>query len=575
MHLGEGIDTDEKWLISVSRSLLRRIQNGHGVVVKVKNNGVYVTMFSGNDLSPIVLFVYNRPDHTKRTLEALKANDFADRSTLYVYSDGPKHMALKEDVVKIKQIRDLVQGNQWCGEVYLVESERNCGLADSIVSGVTEVVNKHGRVIVLEDDIVTSPGFLRYMNDALELYAEKSRVMHVSAFQYPIEGITENTTVFSKCLSCWGWGTWKRAWDHYSHDIKRHIDYFGCSPKAIKKFNLYGHAPFFKQLQQNQLGQIYTWAVRWYASWLRQDGLSLFPCKSFVQNIGFDKSGVHCKPSPLYEVLPVDYLSITKIPCVEDIKVRKAIDRYYKENLGKKEESLERSLLSFCKRKVVQSALLLLRPIRILIRYAYPELQQLDITVAQQTGVYSSVFGGEVSPKAHVKPPYHLNTTTVGDYTYIMPNSWISMADIGKFCSIGPRFMCGAGIHPVDGLSTAPMFYSIRKQNGITLSGINKCVERKKVTIGNDVFIGMNVTVLDGVTINDGAVIGAGCVVSKDVPPYAIAVGNPMKILRYRFDEETRAKLLSIKWWDWPEEQLQEVERHFFAVEEFIERYRE
>jgi len=117
------------------------------------------------------------------------------------------------------------------------------------------------------------------------------------------------------------------------------------------------------------------------------------------------------------------------------------------------------------------------------------------------------------------------------------------------------------------------MFYSTAKQNGTTLCNYNKIQERKPITIGNDVFIGMNVTILDGVTIGDGAVIGAGCVVSKDVPPYAIVAGNPMRILRYRFPEDVRDKLMTTKWWDWPVEELQEVEQYFFDVGNFISEY--
>ena len=114
------------------------------------------------------------------------------------------------------------------------------------------------------------------------------------------------------------------------------------------------------------------------------------------------------------------------------------------------------------------------------------------------------------------------------------------------------------------------MFYSTRKQNGISLSSNDKAVERKRVIIGNDVFIGMSVTILDGVTVGDGAVIGAGAVVSKDIPPYAIAVGNPVQIIRYRFPEHIRTRLREIKWWDFPDEKLALVEKHFFDVEEFL-----
>lgn len=175
-----------------------------------------------------------------------------------------------------------------------------------------------------------------------------------------------------------------------------------------------------------------------------------------------------------------------------------------------------------------------------------------------------------ISPTAMLYAPYHIADTTVNDYSYIAEGAKMSIVTVGKFCSIGPNIFAGHGIHPLDGISTSPMFYSLLKQNGDTLSATNKVEERKPIYIGNDVFIGANVTILDGVTISDGAVIGAGAVVSKDIPPYAVAVGSPIRIIRYRFDDDTIAKLLKIRWWDWSREKLKEVERNFFNIETFL-----
>lgn len=166
--------------------------------------------------------------------------------------------------------------------------------------------------------------------------------------------------------------------------------------------------------------------------------------------------------------------------------------------------------------------------------------------------------------------PFFLHYGNLGDYSYISKNSSISHCSIGKFCSIGPNFCCGMGIHPTDGISTSPMFYSMAKQNGLSLSKDNKIEEFKQTKIGNDVFIGANVTLLDGVTIGDGAVIGAGAVVTKDIPPYAIAVGIPARVTRYRFDRETIAKLQKIEWWNMGRECLERIERFFWSIDEFL-----
>ena len=170
-------------------------------------------------------------------------------------------------------------------------------------------------------------------------------------------------------------------------------------------------------------------------------------------------------------------------------------------------------------------------------------------------------------------PPYSVVNVKIGKGTYISSNSRISLTTIGKFCSIGPNLVCGWGIHPTNGISTSPYFYSTAKQNGDTLTLENLIEERKPIVIGNDVFIGANVTILDGITIGDGAVIGAGAVVSKDIPDYAIAVGSPIEIRKYRFTEEQIKKLKAIAWWDFNDDQLKEINRLFFDVDAFINQH--
>ncbi len=169
--------------------------------------------------------------------------------------------------------------------------------------------------------------------------------------------------------------------------------------------------------------------------------------------------------------------------------------------------------------------------------------------------------------------PTHIKDSEIGDYTIISINAYISMTRVGKFSSLGPNLFCGWGIHPTTGISTASMFYSTKKQNGFALTDKDKIEERKLISIGNDVFIGANVTVLDGVTIGDGAIIGAGAVVSKDIPDYAIAVGNPIKIIRYRFNESQISALKRIQWWNFEEDKLQDIEKMFFDIDEFIKKY--
>lgn len=200
-------------------------------------------------------------------------------------------------------------------------------------------------------------------------------------------------------------------------------------------------------------------------------------------------------------------------------------------------------------------------------------LDQPIIPVGKTTGyslVRSEKHRTVVGKYCKVLAPYFLHNVSIGDYSVLAYNVHAANVTIGKFCSIGPNFCCGLGLHPSNGISSSAMFYSTSKLNGMTLSKDDKYVERKHTFIGNDVYIGTNVFVLDGVHIFDGAVIGAGAVVTKDIPPYAIAVGVPAKVIKYRFDEKTIETLLEKQWWNRPEEDLQKVERNFWDVEAFL-----
>lgn len=166
-----------------------------------------------------------------------------------------------------------------------------------------------------------------------------------------------------------------------------------------------------------------------------------------------------------------------------------------------------------------------------------------------------------IGEHAYVVAPYYLHDVQLGDYSYFAKNAQVANTTVGKFCSIGPNCCSGLGIHPTDGISTHPMFYR------------GKETEFKRVTIGNDVFIGANVTILDGVTIGDGAVIGAGSVVSKDIPPYAVAVGCPIQIKKFRMTEEQIAAMQRIQWWNWDEERLKDISLLFNDLDAFIAKY--
>lgn len=213
------------------------------------------------------------------------------------------------------------------------------------------------------------------------------------------------------------------------------------------------------------------------------------------------------------------------------------------------------------------------RLLRKMLIWIYPELGWLRNEHYDFSKLRSWQSNVKIGEHVVIEPVHRISDVSIGRYTYVSYDALISQTDIGAFCSIGPNVWCGWGIHPVDGISTASMFYSTNKLNGVTLSKENKVIERKRITIGNDVFIGANVTILDGVTIGDGAIIGAGAIVSKDIPPYAIAVGCPIRIKRYRMTEKQIEAMLRIQWWEWDDEKLQDIEAMFFDIDAFIEKY--
>jgi hypothetical protein len=242
-----------------------------------------------SNLAPIVLFTYNRPDHTLKTLAALSHNLYAHESELFVFCDGAKH---PDDEELVQSVRDVVRSKQWCGKVHIVERASNWGLANSIIDGVTEMCKKFGKVIVLEDDLVTSPYFLEYMNHALDRYTESSQVMQISGHMYPLDLKTDTDAIFLPYTSCWGWATWNRAWKFF--DVNASAYFQIKNNKQIQdRFNLKGSYPYFKMLEDQLDGKISSWAIRWYLSVFSNDGLVLHPAKTLVSNIGVDGSGTH------------------------------------------------------------------------------------------------------------------------------------------------------------------------------------------------------------------------------------------------------------------------------------------
>ena len=282
-------------------------------------------------LAPIALFVYNRPKHTEAVLKALLENDLADQSILYIFADGPKETASEAVLEAIAEVKSIIRKNKWCKEVHIFEAQKNKGLANSVIDGINYALNTHERIIVLEDDIVPSIGFLKYMNEGLEIYKDSDQVYGISAYQYPSSRQLPET-YFLPIGSSWGWATWRRAWSVLEPSAELLIRQI--NKQEIKKFNFGGY-PFYQMLLAQKKGLVDSWAIRFYASFFLQKGMFLFPNACLVKNIGFDRSGTHCAENDFFSNTQYgDFISVDK----KKVELNKAhidaVKQRFKDNIN-------------------------------------------------------------------------------------------------------------------------------------------------------------------------------------------------------------------------------------------------
>lgn len=284
------------------------------------------------NLAPIVLFVHNRLEHTKQTVEALQKNELANESELFIYSDAPKNQDTKQ---KVNEVREYIKTINGFKNITIIEREKNWGLANSIIDGVTKIVNEYDKIIVLEDDLVTNPYFLKFMNEALEFYKDEKKVWHISGWNYPIKTDGLDDVFFWRLMNCWGWATWADRWEHFEKNVDKTINEF--SKEDIKRFNLDGSIPYWSQVISNKKNIINSWAVFWYATIFKHKGLCLNPSKALLQNIGLDGTGVHCGENNEYANQLMSEKSINfKTLIKENIEVVNRVKKYHYTSLMKK-----------------------------------------------------------------------------------------------------------------------------------------------------------------------------------------------------------------------------------------------
>ena len=281
-----------------------------------------------NVLAPIVVFTYNRPEHTLRTLNALLMNPLANESDIIIYSDSARTASHNKAVDEVRNYLSEITGFR---SIKVIHRDKNFGLSESIIQGVTEVLQQSEKVIVLEDDMVVSPYFLEYMNEALEQFVDDDRVISVHGYVYPVD-IELPEAFFLQGADCWGWATWRRGWALFNSDgqylldelVRRHL---------IQEFDYNGAYPFLNMLKDQIKGKNDSWAIRWHASAFLANKLTLYPGRSLVNNIGNDSSGNHCNTTEDFDV-ELSKTSINLKNVIVDVSptALEAFEYYFKKN---------------------------------------------------------------------------------------------------------------------------------------------------------------------------------------------------------------------------------------------------
>lgn len=465
------------------------------------------------ELAPIVVFVYNRLDHTQKTIKALQNNNLAKDSHLYIYSDASAKNAEDNNVVQVRRYINTVTGFK---TVIIIEQPENKGLAASVVSGVTSIVNKYGKIIVLEDDLVTAPNFLSYMNDALTKYEEENKVFSISGYSY-CPKITDNT-YFLKLTTSWGWATWKGKWSLFKMAPEELKEYLNNKENKYQ-FNYNNSYKF-----SNFLDLKTTWALYWYYASYKNNGLTLYPRQSLIQNIGFDGSGVHSTGQNDKDIVPYKYKLTNNI--VEKKSNKKLVIKMFKsKNIFKKLKSkLPLSIKNRIFRCITEIKLLMLNP--------------------------KNIKGTYIDKSVHV---LGWRNVQIGLGTSIGENSWLNVnhrsrktiqIDIGSNSYIGKRnfFSSGEKIHIRDyfmsGVSCQFLGSDHVMDNPLQPYISTGTTSENVINVGLNCWFGANVTVIGNVSIGRGSIIGTCSLVTKDIPPFSIAVGSPAKVIkRFNFKE--------------------------------------
>jgi hypothetical protein len=234
-------------------------------------------------LAPIVLFTYKRLDTLQQTVQAVQENYLAADSDLYIFSDAAKG---ESDIGAVNEVRKYIHSIKGFKTITIYESQLNKGLASSIIEGVTDILNIHETVIVLEDDLISSPNFLNYMNGSLDFYGAEDKVFAISGYSIPIDSSSESDVYFTSRSSSWGWATWKDRWVNIDWEIRDYSS-FKNNNSLRHDFNKMG-SDMSRMLDRQVQGKINSWAIRWCYHQFKNNLFSVYPLISKIKNVGFN-----------------------------------------------------------------------------------------------------------------------------------------------------------------------------------------------------------------------------------------------------------------------------------------------
>jgi len=261
----------------------------------------------------------------KKTIESLQRNFYAAESDLIIFSDGPK---MEEDIPRVRDVRKYLKTVKGFKTISIIKQETNVGLSKSIVGGIHKLLTTHDSIIVLEDDLTTSPYFLEFMNEALERYRDEDKVISIHGYIYPVQ-CSLPETFFIKGADCWGWATWGRAWKLFEPDEQKLLK--ELEDKGLcREFDFNGKYPYVQMLKDCISGRNNSWAIKWYASAFLQEKLTLYPGTSLVRNIGQDGTGTHSRKTQVFDCfVSENKIAVNKIDIIQNEKARKSFEKYF------------------------------------------------------------------------------------------------------------------------------------------------------------------------------------------------------------------------------------------------------